>query len=73
MGYEKRYDMDTMAGRDAACQDFEDWIGPARIKILLDGIAAEQIVDMAGLELFASFMGIHGAPVRAWGERHGLY
>lgn len=73
MHFEKRYDMETLAGRNAAYADAKDWLGEARLELLERAIKSGEIETIAQLRLLCSFTGMQGAPVTALGEKNGLY
>jgi hypothetical protein len=73
MKYEKRYDMNSVHGRNEAVKDFEEYAGERRAELLRNGIRNGEIETMAQFRLLASFCGVRGAPVVAFAERNGLY
>lgn len=73
MHFEKRYDMETLAGRNAAYADAKDWLGDKRFALLERAIKSGEIETMAQLRFACSFAGLEGAPVTALAEKNGLY
>jgi hypothetical protein len=73
MGYEKRYDMESIAGRNEAVRDFEEYVGERRAELLANAIKSGEVKTMDQFRFLASFCGVQGAPVVAFAERHGLY
>jgi len=65
--------METIEGRNLAVQAVTDWLGDEKAELIANAIKSGEIENMACLRLVMSFAGLHGAPVVAFGERHGLY
>ena len=68
-----KYDMETLEGRNRAVADFENWAGERRTELLRNAIWSGEIETMEQFRFACSFMGVQGAPVVAFAERHGLY
>lgn len=73
MHYEKRYDMETLAGRNDAYADAKEWLGEDRLELLERAIKSGEIETMAQLRMFCALTGMQGAPVTVLGEKNGLY
>ena len=73
MSYTIKYDLETLAGRNKAMADVVEYIGQERADKIGLGILDGTIETIAQLRLVFSFVGIHGAPVVVFAEKHGLY
>lgn len=73
MAYEKRYDMESIAGRNEAVADFEAWVGDKAAETLRNAIRSGEVKSLQSFRFCCELiLGVSGPPVTAFAERNGL-
>lgn len=73
MHYTKRYETESLEGRNKAYADAKDFLGEEKLDLVERAIKSGHIETMDNLRLVLSFAGVQGFPARVIGEKNGLY